>query len=103
MADFPKVNPIYGEFFQQPYPARSTVEVARLPKDVLVEIDPVYFRPSEVDLLIGDYTKAKTKLGWEPKYKVEELVSEMIQEDIKLFAKDKYLQDGGYEITNYYE
>jgi len=71
--------------------------------DVLVEIDPVYFRPSEVDLLIGDYTKAKTKLGWEPKYKVEDLVSEMVQEDIKLFAKDKYLQDGGYEITNYYE
>jgi len=71
--------------------------------DVLVEIDPVYFRPSEVDLLIGDYTKAKNKLGWEPKYKVEELISEMVQEDIKLFAKDKYLQDGGYEITNYYE
>jgi GDPmannose 4,6-dehydratase len=71
--------------------------------DVLVEIDPVYFRPSEVDLLIGDYSKAKIKLGWEPKYKVEELISEMVQEDIKLFAKDKYLQDGGYEITNYYE
>ena len=71
--------------------------------DILVEIDPNYFRPSEVDLLIGDYTKAKNKLGWEPKYTVEKLCSEMVQEDIKLFAKDKYLQDGGYEIINYCE
>ena len=71
--------------------------------DVLVEIDPVYFRPSEVDLLIGDYTKAKTELGWSPKHTVEEIITEMVQEDIKLFAKDKYLQDGGFEISNYYE
>ncbi len=71
--------------------------------DVIVEIDPVYFRPSEVDLLIGDYSKAKSILGWEPTYKVEELITEMVQEDIKLFEKDKYLQDGGYEITNHYE
>jgi len=71
--------------------------------NVLVEIDPEYFRPSEVDLLIGDYTKAKNQLGWEPIYTVEQLCSEMVQEDIKLFAKDKFLQEGGYEITNYYE
>ncbi len=71
--------------------------------DILVEIDPEYFRPSEVDLLIGDYTKAKTKLGWVPKYTVEQLCNEMVQEDIKLFAKDRYLQDGGFEISNYYE
>ena len=71
--------------------------------DVIVEIDPVYFRPSEVDILIGDYSKAKSILGWEPNYKVEELITEMVQEDIKLFEKDKYLQDGGYEITNHYE
>lgn len=71
--------------------------------DVIVEIDPVYFRPSEVDILIGDYSKAKSILGWEPNYKVEELITEMVQEDIKLFEKDKYLQDGGYEITNNYE
>jgi GDPmannose 4,6-dehydratase len=71
--------------------------------NVLVEIDTEYFRPAEVDLLIGDFTKAKNQLGWEPTYTVEQLCSEMVQEDIKLFAKDKYLQDGGYEITNYFE
>jgi len=71
--------------------------------EVLVEIDPVYFRPAEVDLLIGDYSKAKKVLGWEPKYTVEELIKEMVEEDIKLFTKEKYLKEGGYEITNYYE
>lgn len=71
--------------------------------DTLVEIDPTYFRPTEVDLLLGDYTKAKTNLGWEPKYTVEELISEMVREDIELFKKDRYLKDGGYEIVNYYE
>ena len=67
--------------------------------EVLVEIDKEYFRPSEVDLLIGDYSKAKTELGWEPTYTVEDIIKEMVEEDIKLFEKDKYLQDGGYEIN----
>ena len=71
--------------------------------DILVKIDKEYFRPTEVDLLIGDYTKAKEKLGWEPKYRLEELINEMVSEDIKLFEKDKYLQNGGYEILSHYE
>ena len=71
--------------------------------DVIVEIDPKYFRPTEVDLLIGDYSKAKSKLGWEPKHTLEELVSEMVREDVKTFERDKYLQDGGYEINNQHE
>lgn len=70
---------------------------------VLIKIDPEYFRPSEVDLLIGDYTKAKENLGWEPKYTVEELIKEMVREDIKLFEKEKYLQSGGFQITEHYE
>jgi GDPmannose 4,6-dehydratase len=68
--------------------------------DVLVEIDKEYFRPAEVDLLIGDYSKAKSLLGWSPRYTVEEIIKEMVSEDIKLFEKDKYLQDGGYEILD---
>jgi len=71
--------------------------------DILVKIDPKYFRPNEVDLLLGDYTKAKTELGWEPKYTVEEIIKEMVESDIKLFEKDKYLQNGGFEIFNHYE
>lgn len=66
--------------------------------DVLIEIDKEYFRPAEVELLIGDYSKAKNELGWSPKCTVEELIKEMVSEDIKLFEKEKYLQNGGYEI-----
>lgn len=70
---------------------------------VIIEIDPRYFRPTEVDLLIGDYSKAKEKLGWEPRYTVEELVKEMVACDLKLFEKDKYLLEGGHDIMNFHE
>ncbi|NVJ87796.1 MAG: GDP-mannose 4,6-dehydratase [Algoriphagus sp.] len=71
--------------------------------DILVRVDPRYFRPTEVDLLIGDATKAKEKLGWVPKYTLEELVQDMMQSDLKLMKKDQYLRDGGYETLNYFE
>jgi len=70
---------------------------------VLVEIDPVYFRPAEVDLLVGDYSKAKKELGWEPKTTVEELCKMMVESDLDLFRKEKYLKEGGYEIKDYTE
>ena len=60
---------------------------------VVIQIDPTYFRPTEVDVLIGDNTKAKTKLGWQPKYTLPMLVKEMMQTDIELFKKEKYLQN----------
>jgi len=71
-------------------------------KEVLA-VDQKYFRPTEVDFLIGDPTKANTKLGWIPKYNLKEMVKEMMQSDIKLMQKDQYLKDGGYEVLNYYE
>ena len=71
-------------------------------KEVL-SIDEKYFRPTEVDLLIGDPTKAKEKLGWEPKISLEELVNEMMNSDLHLFKKDSYLIEGGYKPKNYYE
>ncbi|WP_298392565.1 GDP-mannose 4,6-dehydratase [Flavobacterium sp.] len=58
---------------------------------VVLQIDPTYFRPTEVDLLIGDNTKAKTKLGWTPKYTLDMLVKEMVQADVEIFKKEKYL------------
>jgi GDPmannose 4,6-dehydratase len=70
---------------------------------VVVQIDERYFRPTEVELLIGDPTKAKTKLGWEPKYDLQALVQEMVQADLKLFQRDAHLQAGGYAIPNAYE
>ncbi|UMB54353.1 GDP-mannose 4,6-dehydratase [Lutibacter sp. A64] len=71
-------------------------------KEVLA-VDPTYFRPTEVDLLIGDPTKANTKLGWTPKYNLQELVKDMMQSDLKLMQKDQYLKDGGYTTLNYFE
>lgn len=59
---------------------------------VVIKIDPTYFRPTEVDLLIGDNTKAKTKLGWTPKYTVEMLVKEMMEADVNLFKKKNILK-----------
>jgi len=59
----------------------------------VIQIDPTYFRPTEVDLLIGDNTKAKTKLGWKPKYTLPMLVKEMMQSDLELFKKEKYLKN----------
>lgn len=69
----------------------------------VLAIDPKYFRPTEVDLLIGDATKAKEKLGWEPKIQLAELVEDMMSSDLKLMKKDKYLEDGGYQTLNYFE
>ena len=71
-------------------------------KEILA-IDPKYFRPTEVDLLIGDPTKAKEKLGWEPQIQLAELVEDMMSSDLKLMQKDKYLEDGGYQTLNYFE
>ena len=69
----------------------------------LVAVDPRYFRPTEVDLLVGDPTKAMTKLGWKPKYQLQALVSEMMASDLKLVSKDSYLKEGGYTTLNYFE
>jgi len=71
-------------------------------KEVL-SIDPEYFRPTEVDLLIGDPTKAKTKLGWVPEHDLGSLVKDMMKSDLKLMKKDQYLKDGGYTTLNYFE
>ncbi len=69
----------------------------------VVAVDPKYFRPTEVDLLIGDATKAKEKLGWTPKYELQDLVTEMMESDLKLMEKKQYLKNGGFSIKNYFE
>ena len=71
-------------------------------KEILA-IDPKYFRPTEVDLLIGDPTKAMTKLGWKPKYDVKALCTEMVQSDLNLFKRDQVLRDNGFNVRNEFE
>lgn len=69
----------------------------------VVAVDSQYFRPTEVELLIGNPTKSKTVLGWEPEYDLKGLVQDMMQGDIKLMQKDEYLRKGGFRTLNYFE
>lgn len=71
--------------------------------DEVVCVDPNYYRPTEVDMLIGDATKAKNKLGWKPKYDLNMLVTEMVQSDLDLMKREKLYSDEGYQIKNYHE
>jgi len=71
-------------------------------KEVLA-VDPTYYRPTEVDLLIGDASKARQKLGWKPVYDLPMLVKEMVNSDVHLFRKEKVLKDSGFNIKNQYE
>jgi GDPmannose 4,6-dehydratase len=69
----------------------------------VVCVDKNYFRPTEVDLLIGDPTKAQKQLNWTLKYDLKALVKDMVASDIKLFQRDKFLKEGGHKVMNYYE
>ncbi len=69
----------------------------------VIAVDPRYFRPAEVELLIGDPTKAKQKLGWQAKHSLDELVKEMVASDLNLFKKEKFLKDGGFDILKKFE
>ncbi|SJZ74484.1 GDP-mannose 4,6-dehydratase [Sediminibacterium ginsengisoli] len=70
---------------------------------VVVKVDPRYYRPTEVDLLIGDASKAKEKLGWTPKYTLAEMVKEMVAHDVMLFEKDQILKKSGFDVKNEFE
>jgi GDPmannose 4,6-dehydratase len=78
-------------------------EIYSLINQTLVKVDPKYFRPTEVELLIGDPTKSKTKLGWIPEYDLSGLVKEMMDSDIKLFQKDIHLADFGHNVLKQVE
>ena len=69
----------------------------------VVAVDRRYFRPTEVDFLLGDPSKAEKKLGWKRQYQLKELVDDMMKSDLKFMTKDQYLKKGGYKIMNYFE
>jgi GDPmannose 4,6-dehydratase len=81
----------------------TQTEFAIKPGQVVVNIDKRYYRPAEVDLLIGDPTKAKTQLNWRPKYDLPMIVKEMVAADLELFKRDRYLKEGGHSVMNYHE
>jgi GDPmannose 4,6-dehydratase len=69
----------------------------------VVKVDPSYYRPTEVDLLLGDPSKANEKLGWKPEYTLDGLIEEMVASDLVIMKRENYLRDGGYKILNYFE
>src|SRR5690606_21674177 len=69
----------------------------------VVRVDPMYYRPTEVDLLIGDASKAQQQLGWKPKYDLQALIEDMVHADLQLMRKEQYLKSGGFETLNYFE
>ncbi|MDD3322737.1 MAG: GDP-mannose 4,6-dehydratase [Paludibacter sp.] len=79
------------------------LETIKTKKDAIVEVDANYFRPTEVELLIGDATKSRTVLGWIPEYDLKGLVEDMMHSDVKLMKKETYLKEGGFRILNYFE
>lgn len=82
----------------------SNVDISHLNiGQTVVCVDPRYFRPTEVDLLLGDPTKAEQKLGWNREYNLQDLVNDMMKSDLKLMTKDVYLKNGGYKIMSYFE
>ncbi|MDG5800079.1 GDP-mannose 4,6-dehydratase [Marinilabiliaceae bacterium ANBcel2] len=85
------------------YIVSASKEYSYLKDKCVVEVDPRYFRPTEVELLIGDPSKAKSKLNWEPEYTIEQLIEDMVQSDLKMMKKERYLREGGFETLNYFE
>ncbi len=93
-----------GEEYLESIKSRISTSVSTPDEEkTIIAVDPAYFRPTEVELLIGDSTKARTKLGWEPKYDLQALIADMIKSDINLIKKDRYLNEGGYRTLNYFE
>ena len=92
---------IFTEKVGEKYLANIEAKIANKAEVVLV--DPQYFRPTEVDLLIGNPTKSQIVLGWKPEYDLKGLIEDMMRSDIKLFKRDAYLKEGGFTIMNYFE
>ena len=93
--DREKFEEIVGAAYYENFAARMG--------EMIVGVDKAYFRPTEVELLIGDATKARTRLDWTPQYDLKALCNDMMLSDIKLMKKETYLKDGGYRIMNYFE
>ena len=82
---------------------KDKINIKNLIGSTIVKVDPRYFRPTEVDLLLGDPSKAEKMLGWNREYNLEDLVNDMMESDIRLMTRDQYLKDGGHKVMSYFE
>lgn len=97
------VSAVDKAIFETLHPTAKGFATSLAAGDVIVEVDPRYFRPTEVETLLGEPAQAKKELGWEPKISFEEMVVEMVQEDFVLAAKDKVCQENGFKVCDYNE
>ena len=96
------ITAIDEKLFVEQIGANFLDEIKKI-SEPIVEVDANYFRPTEVDLLIGDATKSRTKLNWIPEYDLKALVEDMMHSDVKLMKKETYLKEGGFKVLNYFE
>lgn len=94
---------IDSDMFTKRVSAEAYEKIKQRVGDTVVEVSPQYFRPTEVEQLIGDATKAREVLGWTPEYDLDTLVEDMMLSDLKLMTKDRYLKEGGYDTLSYFE
>jgi len=98
-----KITGILAEAFVEKVGENYLKKIQSRIGEEVVKVDPQYFRPTEVELLIGDATKARTKLSWIPQYNLDALIEDMMQSDIREMKKEAYVKDAGYRILNYFE
>ncbi|MDR2951349.1 MAG: GDP-mannose 4,6-dehydratase [Prevotella sp.] len=97
------ISSVNEEIFSKVVGSEHFPDLKKRIGEAVVGVDPAYFRPTEVDILIGDNTKARTKLGWEPTYDLKALCNDMVIHDVELMKKEEFLKNGGYRILNYFE
>ncbi|MGL5913831.1 MAG: GDP-mannose 4,6-dehydratase [Bacteroidales bacterium] len=98
-----KIASIDEAIFSQQVGAQHLPQIKQRIGEVAIAVDAKYFRPTEVELLIGNPSKSNSVLGWTPEYSLQGLVDDMMQSDLKLMSKDAYLKAGGYQTLNYFE
>ncbi|MGL4956192.1 MAG: GDP-mannose 4,6-dehydratase [Bacteroidales bacterium] len=98
-----KIASIDEAIFSQHVGAQHLPQIKQRIGEVAIAVDAKYFRPTEVELLIGNPSKSNSVLGWTPEYSLQGLVDDMMQSDLKLMSKDAYLKAGGYQTLNYFE
>jgi len=98
-----KITGINADLFIEKVGEEHLKKIQSRMGEAVIKVDSKYFRPTEVELLIGDATKARTKLSWEPKYDLKALIKDMMISDIKEMKKEAYVREGGYPILNYFE
>lgn len=82
---------------------RSFIDIKSRIGDIVIRVDKAYFRPTEVDVLLGDSSKARRELGWEPEYSLQDIVEDMASSDLKLMKQEDLLRKAGFDILNCFE